>query len=65
MDPAEAVLAHKDLGAKLSIGMHFGTFQDSAKAFDQPQNDLKEALEKEMLSRDSFIVLHEGETKIY
>jgi L-ascorbate metabolism protein UlaG (beta-lactamase superfamily) len=65
MDPAEAVVAHKDLGAKLSIGMHFGTFQNSAEAFDQPQKDLKEALEKEMLSQDSFFILHEGETKIY
>ena len=24
-----------------------------------------EALEKEMLSQDSFIILHEGETRIY
>lgn len=65
MSPAEALVAHKDLGAKLSIGMHFGTFQNSAGAFDQPQVDLKEALEKEGFSQDSFIFLHEGETKIY
>lgn len=65
MDPAEAVVAHKDLGAKLSIGMHFGTFQESAEAFEQPQNDLREALGKEMLSRDRFIILHEGETKLF
>jgi L-ascorbate metabolism protein UlaG (beta-lactamase superfamily) len=65
MAPAEAVAAHKDLGAKSSIGMHFGTFQNSAVAFGQPPKDLKEALEKEMLSLDSFIVLYEGETKIY
>ncbi|UII29597.1 MBL fold metallo-hydrolase [Fulvivirga ulvae] len=65
MDPAEAVIAHKDLGAKQGIGMHFGTFQLSSEAIDQPQRDLAEALEKEMLSQDSFITLQEGETRVY
>lgn len=65
MNPADAVVAHKDLGAKLSIGMHYGTFQLSAEAFDQPSTDLKKALEKEGLLGNSFIILHEGETKIY
>ena len=64
-NPAEAVIAHKDLGAKLSIGMHFGTFQLASEAFDQPQAELKDALEKEYLSQDSFITLREGETRIY
>ena len=64
MNPAEAVMAHNDLGAKLSIGMHFGTFQLSSEAIDQPQKDLKEAIEKEMVSRNGFITLYEGETKI-
>ncbi|MBZ9791639.1 MBL fold metallo-hydrolase [Rhizobium sp. 3T7] len=65
MDPAEAVTAHKDLGAKLSIGMHFGTFQLAAEAFDEPQANLKEALEEQGLAQDNFITLHEGETRIY
>lgn len=63
MDPAEAVIAHKDLGANLSIGMHYGTFQLSAEPFDQPQAKLKEALEREGLPKESFITLHEGETR--
>ncbi|MCM5553352.1 MBL fold metallo-hydrolase [Pleomorphomonas sp. NRK KF1] len=62
MDPAEAVAAHKDLGAKLSIGMHFGTFQLSAEAFDEPQEKLKSALDDAGLSQDRFITLGEGET---
>jgi L-ascorbate metabolism protein UlaG (beta-lactamase superfamily) len=65
IDPAEAAKAHRDLGAKLSIGMHFETFQLSAEAFGQPRTDLKAALEKEGISQDSFIILHIGETKIY
>jgi L-ascorbate metabolism protein UlaG (beta-lactamase superfamily) len=65
MDPAEAVIAHKDLGAEQSIGMHFGTFQLSSEGVDQPQADLRVALEKEEISHDSFITLLEGETRIY
>jgi L-ascorbate metabolism protein UlaG (beta-lactamase superfamily) len=65
MDPAEAVVAHKDLGAKLSVGMHFGTFQLAAEPFDEPEARLKAALEKEGLSQDGFITIPEGETRLY
>ncbi|WP_237350475.1 MULTISPECIES: MBL fold metallo-hydrolase [Rhizobium] len=65
IDPAEAVVAHKDLGAKLSIGMHFGTFQLAAEPFEQPRMSLREALEKEGVDKDSFVTLQEGETRVY
>jgi L-ascorbate metabolism protein UlaG (beta-lactamase superfamily) len=65
MNPTEAIIAHRDLGARLSIGMHFGTFQLAAEGFDQPQSDLKEALQSAGMSPDSFITLHEGETRVY
>jgi L-ascorbate metabolism protein UlaG (beta-lactamase superfamily) len=65
MDPAEAVTAHKDLGATLSIGMHYGTFQLASEGFDQPVEDLKKALEKDGVSEACFITLLEGETKIF
>lgn len=65
MNPTEATAAHKDLGAKLSIGMHYGTFQLSAEGFDQPSKDLKNALVKEDFLQGSFILLQEGETKIF
>lgn len=65
MDPAEAVMAHKDLGAKVSIGMHIGTYQLSAEAVDQPQADLTDALHSDGLSLDDFTVLPEGETRLY
>jgi hypothetical protein len=45
--------------------LHFGTFQVSAEDFGQPQADLKAALKKEGISQDSFIILQQGETKIY
>lgn len=63
--PAEAVLAHKDLRAKQSIAMHYGTFQMSAEAMDQPIIDLQKARKNEGITPQEFITLHEGETKLY
>jgi len=65
MNPAEALLAHKNLGASMSIGMHFGTFQLSSEAIFQPLIDLKKALREEKIAANKFITLHEGETIIY
>jgi L-ascorbate metabolism protein UlaG (beta-lactamase superfamily) len=65
MNPAEAVRAHGDLGAKHSIGMHFGTFQLTPEAIDQPQADLKVARSQSEISDKEFVTLHEGETRIY
>jgi L-ascorbate metabolism protein UlaG (beta-lactamase superfamily) len=65
MDPAEAVRAHRDLGARVSIGMHFGTFQLTAEAIDAPQAELKRALARGNVAGTEFVTLHEGETRIY
>jgi L-ascorbate metabolism protein UlaG (beta-lactamase superfamily) len=65
MNPAEAVRAHQDLRSRQSIGMHFGTFQLTAEAIDQPQADLKRALSESGIPESEFVTLHEGETRIY
>jgi L-ascorbate metabolism protein UlaG (beta-lactamase superfamily) len=65
MNPAEAVKAHEDLGSKHSIGMHFGTFQMSTEAIDQPQADLKIALARANIPESKFVTLQEGETRVY
>ena len=65
MNPAEAVQAHLDLGSRQTIGMHFGTFQLSTEAIDQPQIDLKAALAGAHVPEAEFITLPEGETRIY
>jgi len=62
MDPAQAVQAHLDLKAKISIGMHFGTFHLSHEAIDQPPQDLQNALLAKGLSLDSFVTIPEGKT---
>jgi L-ascorbate metabolism protein UlaG (beta-lactamase superfamily) len=65
MNPADAVAAHRDLGARHSIGMHFGTFQLSAEGIDQPLLDLARALEEQGISENDFVTLEVGETRIY
>jgi L-ascorbate metabolism protein UlaG (beta-lactamase superfamily) len=65
MNPAEAVRAHQDLGSKQSIGMHFGTFQLTTEAIDQPQADLKLALAKSGIPENQFVTLQEGETRSF
>jgi L-ascorbate metabolism protein UlaG (beta-lactamase superfamily) len=65
MNPAEVVRAHGDLGARQSIGMHFGTFQLTTESIDQPLADLKRALADSDVSEQAFHTLQEGETRIY
>jgi L-ascorbate metabolism protein UlaG (beta-lactamase superfamily) len=65
MNPEEAVAAHRDLGAKHSIGMHFGTFQLSAEPIDQPLADLGRALAENGIPETEFVTLEVGETRIY
>jgi L-ascorbate metabolism protein UlaG (beta-lactamase superfamily) len=65
MNPAEAVRAHRDLGCKQSIGMHFGTFQLTPEPIDQPLIDLKRALLENGVPEIEFVTLHEGETRLY
>ncbi len=63
INPAEAVQAHVALGARRSIGMHFGTFQLTDEAMDAPVAGLAEAAAKHGLG-EQFGVLGFGETAI-
>jgi len=59
------VRAHRDLGSRQSIGMHFGTFQLTTEAIDQPVIDLKAALADHGIAESEFITQPEGETCVY
>ena len=61
MNPKEAVKAHLDLKSKKSIGMHFGTFQLTNEAIDDPIKDLKKARDEYDINKDSFFTLKEGD----
>lgn len=65
MNPAEAVRAHLDLGSKQSIGMHFGTFQLSAEAIEQPEAELQRGICANGIRESEFVTLEVGETRIY
>ncbi len=65
MDPAEAVQAHLALGARRSVGMHFGTFQLTDEAIDAPLRALDAARRAAGLDPGTFSALGFGETRIY
>jgi L-ascorbate metabolism protein UlaG (beta-lactamase superfamily) len=62
LNPEEAVQASLDLGAKMNIGMHFGTFQLTDEAIEQPVIDLKTALETRKISPETFVAPKNGTT---
>lgn len=63
MNPEEAVQAHLDLGAKLSVGMHWGTFALTDEPMDEPPRRLKAAIEARGPQAPPFIVMRHGETR--
>jgi len=60
MNPNDAVLAHKDLKSKLSIGIHTGTFR---LGIENNIKDLNEALKTNNINSKEFIMLNHGEMK--
>ena len=65
VNPEEAVRAHLDLGARRSLGMHFGTFQLTDEPIDAPVSALREALARAGLGETDFAVLGFGETRVF
>ncbi len=62
MNPAEAVRAHLDLGAALSVGMHFGTFQLTIEGINEPVIALAKALGTHEIAPDRFRAPDFGES---
>jgi L-ascorbate metabolism protein UlaG (beta-lactamase superfamily) len=62
MNPAEAVQAHLDLGAPETIGTHFGTFQLTAEAIDEPVRALAEACRERGVAASRFRALEFGDS---
>ena len=54
MNPEDAVQAHVDLESRFSLGTHFGTFQLTDEAIDEPRKALSLALQKRNLSEIQF-----------
>jgi len=62
MNPAEAVRVHRDLGARLSVAMHWGTFQLTDEGREDPPQALAEALKEQGVPASEFLVLKPGES---
>jgi L-ascorbate metabolism protein UlaG (beta-lactamase superfamily) len=62
MDPWEAVQAHRDLEARLSVGMHFGTFQLTTEGIDEPVAALELARREQQLDEGQFTVVGFGDS---
>ncbi len=60
MNPDEAVKAHLDLGARRSIGMHFGTFPLTIEGIDEPVAALARARAASGVAADRFVTLDVG-----
>ena len=59
----EAVRIHRDLGAKRSLGVHWGTFNLTDEALDEPPRVLVQERRRQGLAEDEFFVLAIGETR--
>jgi L-ascorbate metabolism protein UlaG (beta-lactamase superfamily) len=62
VDPDEAVRAHLDLGSRLSLGMHFGTFRLSDEGIDDPVSALAASRLARGVPDAAFRPLHNGLT---
>lgn len=59
--PDQAVEAHRILGSRISIPMHYGTFPLADDGQDEPVERLRAALDREGIGPDAFPVLGFGE----
>jgi N-acyl-phosphatidylethanolamine-hydrolysing phospholipase D len=63
VDLDEAVQIHLDLGAKRSLGVHWGTFALADDPLDQPLHRLAAAREAKGVSAETFFLLPVGATR--
>lgn len=66
VNPADAAQIHIDLGAKQSVGVHWGTFEGLCdESLDQAPKDLAVARQKLGLQDSAFVTLRHGETRTW
>jgi L-ascorbate metabolism protein UlaG (beta-lactamase superfamily) len=59
-NPAEAAQMHRDVGARRSVAMHWGTFQLTDEGRDAPPHELRTALALSAVPSESFQILEPG-----
>src|SRR5207247_219106 len=63
VDPAQAVQIHKDLGARYSVGMHWGVFELTDESLDEPPQALSVARVSAGVPAERFFSMRLGETR--
>lgn len=63
VNPDESVRIHLDLKAKRSMGVHWGTFNLTDEALDEPPEALAKARAAQGIAEDAFFVLAVGQTR--
>ena len=63
LNPAEAVQAHRELNARHSLGIHYGTFQLTLEGISDPETALRTALDEQQVSAEAFWTLRPGESR--
>ena len=62
VDPREAIRIHRDLGARLSLGIHWGTFELTDEPLDEPPRAVARELAAAGVDPGTFRVVRHGET---
>jgi L-ascorbate metabolism protein UlaG (beta-lactamase superfamily) len=60
IDPAEAVAIHETLKPALSLGVHWGTFQLTFEAIDDPPRRLEQVKRARGIPADRFVTTEVG-----
>ena len=63
INPTEAVQSHRDLRARASLGVHWGTFGLTDEPLDEPPQALAQARRAQGVADAAFFVLAVGETR--
>jgi L-ascorbate metabolism protein UlaG (beta-lactamase superfamily) len=63
VDPVEAVAIHRDLNARHSLGVHWGTFVLTDEPLDEPPQRTRAAAAAAGLAADEFWVFRHGEMR--
>jgi len=58
------VKIHRDIGAKRSLGVHWGTFALTDEALDEPPKALAALRAQQGITDEEFFVLAIGETRL-
>ena len=64
VNPEEAVMIHKDINTRYSVGIHWGTFIMTDEPVEEPPKRLLVELEKAGINEKNFFVMEHGQTKV-